>query len=162
MPCLKTSIEAAYTSQDVNGGLVPDRAVLDLGRVTNVGPWGWEDASVNNSNEITFHILVKATNHSAATVASQHAVTIGFIQNGVKLDLGNQMMTVEAAPAIGLEIVVCSDYHRQFKCVLVLNTFYRRVGFRHGEASWAAFSSGAVEAHPILWRHPGCGCPWQS
>ncbi|XP_041348817.1 uncharacterized protein LOC121368242 [Gigantopelta aegis] len=105
MPCLQKNIEAIYSSQDGNGTSVPDRAVLHLGRVTNVGSWGWVNTAVNNSNDITFQILVKANNHSSASDGSEHNITIGFIQNGTKLNLGDRLLTVQAAPAIDTQIV---------------------------------------------------------
>lgn len=74
-----------------------DRGYLDLGVVSNVGPWGWQPANATfDPDTIRLRMLVKATNHSLATPGSTHSVTLGLFINDQRLLVTSVSLQVEA------------------------------------------------------------------
>ncbi|XP_070193766.1 uncharacterized protein [Littorina saxatilis] len=103
LACTESEVTPTYTSR--GDPLYTDRGYVDMGVITNVGTWGWQPYDLVDSNAtapdvLRVQFLVKATNHSLATVGSTHAMTLGLIINDNRLLIGSYFLEVEAAAEV--------------------------------------------------------------
>ncbi|CAL1532080.1 unnamed protein product [Lymnaea stagnalis] len=73
---------------------------LNLGRISNVGSYGWDRAnSTIDPDAVRIHILIKATDHVLATLGSSHQVYFGMYVGTTKLIIGNTTLSIGTGPA---------------------------------------------------------------
>ncbi|XP_059140845.1 uncharacterized protein LOC131928747 [Physella acuta] len=80
-----------------NDTFYTDIARVDLGRITNLGSSSWNQQDNVTRNTVRLKVLVKATNHSMATVGSNHDVYFGMFVGVDKLTIGKVSLQVSSS-----------------------------------------------------------------
>lgn len=80
------------------------------GRITNLGSSSWNQQDNVTRNTIRLKVLVKATNHSMATVGSNHDVYFGMFVGVDKLTIGKVSLQVSSSASADA-ITVCSPFN---------------------------------------------------
>nr|KAG5686353.1 hypothetical protein BaRGS_008367 [Batillaria attramentaria] len=103
LACTEQDITPTYSSRGTNS-IYADRGYADFGTISNVGSWGHAynatDPNATEPNLLRVQFLMKATNHTLATVGSSHSVTLGLIINDNRLLIGSYGVEVEADAAV--------------------------------------------------------------
>ncbi|KAL8587122.1 hypothetical protein ACOMHN_026090 [Nucella lapillus] len=103
LACTNSNPTPIYTSR--GNPQVTDRVLVDLGVLSNVGPWGWQPFNLTDSNAtdpdvVRVQFMMKALDHPLATAGSVHGITLGLTVDEIRILVTTLSVEVEAAPVL--------------------------------------------------------------